>query len=113
MNSPTKIQIEEGYALIQEKLEKRIKSEKLLVLPTLENQFKMRLCTALFLYLKENKISNKSLSEKTGIQPSVLSKITNFKINEISTCTILELISLIDQHSDSMKHLIARIQNIA
>jgi hypothetical protein len=92
------------------KEEERLNKEKP---ATLEGLFKDKLCIAIFQYRREKKLTNQEFSDKLGMDPSVMSKIHNLKTKEVSTSTILHVISLIQEKMGGLESLIERVKHVA
>jgi predicted transcriptional regulator len=82
-------------------------------IPTLEGIFKDKLCVAIFQYRMEQNITNQEFSAKLGMDPSVMSKIHNFKTKEVSVSTILNVLSLIQEKMGGLESLIERVKHVA
>jgi DNA-binding Xre family transcriptional regulator len=80
---------------------------------TLEGQFKIQLCVAIFKYRREQKFTNQEFADKLGTDPSVMSKIHNFKIEHISTSTILGIVSLVQEKMGGLQSLVERVKHVA
>jgi hypothetical protein len=83
------------------------------IIPTLEGIFKDKLCIAIFQYRRDQKLSNQEFSDKLGMDPSVMSKIHNLKTGEVSTATLLHVISLIQEKMGGLESLIERVKHVA
>lgn len=108
INEHTREAINNIPDLFEEKREKESKEAQ-----SLETEFKLKLCVALYDYRRSQKMSNKEFSEKLGMDPSVISKIENFKVGEVSLSTLLGTLSLVKEKMGGLESLIERVKHVA